>query len=148
MVKSYPARFKTDKNNILLAQKALDRLWFERCKERGADFNQRAHSCKFASLLARSLFGGKLDGNWDHVFVRLDDGEVLDLNAHQQDVIDLGDRAHLSDPKTLLHQDYRESLGSCLPRVKRWVEWFENEIHVINKEKKKSKRLSDEGFSP
>lgn len=126
--KVYPERYKVSKKNLRLANITLDNLWAERCFEREVSFNRREGSCKFAALLCRSLFGGHIDGNYDHVFLRLNNGETLDINAHQRDVKLFGESAHISDIKKLSHPDYMDSLGSCMPRVERWVEWFESEL--------------------
>lgn len=109
--------------NLALANEALDQLWAERLEERGYEkLPGRGGSCKFAALLTRELFGGKLDGNLDHVFVRKDKA-LLDLNEQQEDVLILGAAAHLSTPWVLEHKEYRQSLGSCMPRVQRWAQW-------------------------
>lgn len=109
--------------NLALAQEALNHLWSERLEERGYEkLPGRGGSCKFAALLARELFGGRLDGNLDHVFVRKDKA-IFDLNEQEEDVLILGASAHLSTPWVLHHVDYRESLGSCIPRVLRWAQW-------------------------
>lgn len=125
--KEYPARYKVNKKNLRLVNLALDNLWAERCFEREVGFNRREGSCKFAALLCRSVFGGRIDGNYDHVFVRLNSGEILDINSNQSDVKRLGNKAYKNDMEVLRHPDYMDSFASCIPRVNRWVEWFENE---------------------
>ncbi|GGM32987.1 hypothetical protein GCM10009425_49340 [Pseudomonas asuensis] len=72
------------------------------------------------------MFSGTLVGNYEHVFVMLTSGQRIDLNEGQPDVMLLGERAHVID-NSPLHTDYRESLASCLPRVKRWAGWVLNE---------------------
>lgn len=120
----YPAKIAYDEHNIILANLALDFLWQERCKERGETYTgDRSGSCKFAALLARSLFGGRLAGNYEHVFT-VTDAEIIDLNFTQKDVINLNNLAHSRTDFVLCERDYREALSSCLPRVQRWEEWF------------------------
>ncbi|AXH60029.1 hypothetical protein PLA107_032910 (plasmid) [Pseudomonas amygdali pv. lachrymans str. M301315] len=63
-----------------------------------------------------------LGGGGGQVFVRKDQA-VFDLNEQEEDVLILGAAAHLSTPWVLQHSDYRESLGSCMPRVQRWAQW-------------------------
>lgn len=117
------AKLAINPTNLALAHEALNQLWSERLEERGYEkLPGRGGSCKFAALLARELFGGRLDGNLDHVFVRKDQ-VVFDLNEQEEDVLILGASAHLSTPWVLHHSDYRESLGSCMPRVQRWAQW-------------------------
>lgn len=111
--------------NWTLAEITIDKLWNERLLERGLSPRvDRSGSCKFAALLTRELFGGKLVGNINHVFV-LKESKILDLNVNQADVISLGETAYYIDPKVLRYQEYRDSLWSCIPRVERWVSWFE-----------------------
>lgn len=123
----YPARLELNGSTLALAQEAMDKLWEERQKERGLPPTlDRSGSCKFAALMARTLFGGTLVGNYEHVFVRLSTGQLLDLNDSQPDVMLLGDRAHDIDDSPFI-SDYRASLASCLPRVERWAGWVLNE---------------------
>lgn len=111
--------------NWTLAEITIDKLWNERLLERGLSPSvDRSGSCKFAALLTRELFGGKLVGNINHVFV-LKESKILDLNVNQTDVVSLGEAAYYIDPKALRYQEYRDSLWSCIPRVERWVSWFE-----------------------
>lgn len=110
--------------NLALAGAAMEMLWTERLGERGGEYTgDREGSCKFAALLARALFGGRLAGNDDHVFVGLGDGALLDLNENQPDVAVLGPKAWTRHDFVLAHADYREALGSCMQRVERWVNW-------------------------
>lgn len=117
------AKLAINPTNLALAHEALNQLWSERLEDRGYEkLPGRGGSCKFAALLARELFGGQLDGNLDHVFVRKDQ-VVFDLNHQEEDVLILGACAHISTPWVLHHSDYRASLGSCIPRVLRWAQW-------------------------
>jgi len=130
------AKLPLTPSNLDLANQALDQLWAERLEERGYEKPPgRGGSCKFAALLGRELFGGRLDGNLDHVFVRKD-RKVLDLNEQQDDVLILGAAAHLSTPWVLEYEEYRESLASCMPRVQRWAQWVmehPNAEHAVAK---------------
>lgn len=100
--------------------------WRERASERGrpvpADLSG---SCKFTSLLAQRLFGGRLRGNADHQFLELPGGERLDLNADAADVRDLQARGidpWRHDPLFWHNPDHRASLRSCAARVAIWEE--------------------------
>lgn len=118
-------RYPITEANLALADEALDHLWVERCEERGFGVPEdRTRSCKFAALFAREVFGGRLAGNRDHVFVIQASGEILDLNEKQGDVAWLGEDAYSRADTVLLHPEYREALASCMPRVNRWVDWF------------------------
>lgn len=133
VLKVYPSRLPLNQTTLGLANEAMDRLWEERLKERGREpSDDRSGSCKFASLLARQLFGGSLDGNYYHVFVRRK-GKILDLNEHQKDVAEMDGMAHDSMKVLLTHRDYRESLGSCMPRVLRWEAWVRDQYRALEK---------------
>lgn len=124
VARTYPGRYALTSETHRLANLVLDQLWAERNAERMISSPDRSGSCKFAALLARELFGGRLAGNENHVFV-MRKGAILDLNLTQGDVASLGDVAHHQDPFALVNIDYRESMASCLPRVKRWIRRFE-----------------------
>lgn len=120
----YSGQMHYDEAGVHFATLAIEQLWAERCEERQSPYTgDRSSSCKFAALLARELFGGRLAGNLDHVFVILEDGTTVDLNHEQEDVAELGQMAYAEHSHVLLHAEYREALGSCLPRVQRWVDW-------------------------
>jgi hypothetical protein len=123
-------RYRFSRENHRLADEILDQLWVERNSERGIDTKDRSGSCKFAALLARTLFGGRLVGNQQHVFV-VRRGKVLDMNVGQSDVAALGERAHQQDA-SILHSDYRDSLTSCLPRVAKWCLEFDRRHALLS----------------
>ena len=119
----YPVKIEYNEHNVIRANLALDYLWEERCKERDISYTgERSGSCKFAALLARSLFGGRIVGNHEHVFV-ISGAHLIDLNIAQKDVIDLNHQAHVRMDTVLTHRDYRDALTSCLPRVAKWEQW-------------------------
>lgn len=125
----YQGRLQATPEAIGVAKQAVQKLWNERLAERGLEAGEgRSGSCKFAALLARDLFGGRLAGNMDHVFVLQRDGARIDLNEDQRDVLELGDRAHRLECEVLSTIDYRESLGSCTERTRRWVAWAEEQL--------------------
>lgn len=100
-------------------------LWNERRSERDLPpSSDRSGSCKFAALFAREIFGGRLAGNREHVFVILDD-RIIDLNRDQLDVVSMGDKAHIDDQFSIEHPEYRDSLSSCMDRVRKFLFKFE-----------------------
>ncbi len=127
--KEYTGKYPLNAITLRLANEIMDELWHERNAERGLESEDRSGSCKFASLLARSLFGGTLAGNQQHVFVKRK-GKRLDLNEGQQDVLKLGDKAYEEDG-SITGRDYRKSLNSCLPRVNRWLDEFERRYGLM-----------------
>lgn len=121
---SHPPAIELNAESVTIAYEAMEHLWRERCGERGREYEgERSGSCKFAALLARALFGGRLAGNLDHVFVVLPGEGILDLNVGQPDVEALGAKALERHDFILLGAEYRKSLKSCMPRVLRWAEW-------------------------
>lgn len=137
----YAGKYRLNKDNYRLANEMMELLWNERNKERGITTKDRSGSCKFAALMARELFGGRLAGNQHHVFV-LRKGSVFDLNADQEDVSRLGDKAYQRD-SSITHHEYRESMASCLPRVSRWCLEFERR-HTLEKKCNKLPRALKE----
>ncbi len=133
----------------------LARLFvMERWRERAAEIGNPepadlSGSCKFSSLFAQAVFGGEIQGNYEHQFVRLENGGVLDLNEGAGDVQALRERAmsgegtgwqmpnparpwhkvwvgdpHDHDPEWFGCPDHRDSMRSCMPRVRRWLALF------------------------
>lgn len=132
--------------NLQLAKDFVFLKWKERSKERG-DFapTDLSGSCKFSSMFAQKIFGGKLAGNENHQYVMLN-GTIIDLNIDAEDVVNFQkeyDRdgfigykkskygwmewhgpPHEHDEIFFNNQDHRESMKSCRPRVNQWVEEF------------------------
>ena len=101
------------------AKKFLREKWAQRNDEmgRGEIPSNLEGACKFASLFAKELFGGRIVGNPEHQVVQ-----------HVYQIIDLTDRY---DPNTFRHDkewfgnpEHQESMQSCMPRVKQWAEEF------------------------
>lgn len=125
-----PSKYPINQYSLILANEAITGLWNERRMERNTPLiKDRSGSCKFAALLARALFGGRIAGNSDHVFV-IRNNQILDLNHEQNDVLTLGEYAYVDSPETISHPDYIESLNSCIPRVNRWIHWFNKNYSV------------------
>lgn len=113
--------------NIEKAKAFVLAKWKERAEERGhAEPEDLSSSCKFSSLFAHRIFGGKLQGNYDHQYVVVD-GEIVDLNVDAKDVRDLMDDGidpHEHDSDFWGNEDHLESLASCDARVYKWVQEF------------------------
>lgn len=111
--------------NIELAREFVFRKWKERATEFGkpepADLS---YACKFSSMFAQRIFGGRLQGNIDHQFLRTPDGQIVDLNIEAADVKALGAGAHQHDAGWFGCPDHKDSMASCRPRVAAWVREF------------------------
>ncbi|MBF6615486.1 MAG: hypothetical protein ITG07_02050 [Candidimonas sp.] len=142
----HEARFEATPAAIEIAKQAMTQLWAERRRERGLPPDAgRAGSCKFAALLARNLFGGRLAGNLNHVFVVSSEGRRIDLNDDQDDVAEMGPAAHSLLCNVLLYAEYRESLSSCTARVDRWTAWAAAQINeqLLNNERTAARENND-----
>lgn len=113
-------------DNIHRAKDFLMGKWVEWHQERGNDHPEDlSNSCKFSSLFAREVFGGRLRGNHLHQFVELPNGQILDLNIDARDVLNMGAHAHHHDDELFWgNPEHKESLDSCRPRVAQWVAEF------------------------
>ena len=108
----------------------LKEKWTERSKQRHdswGDAQDRAWqppstlegACKFTSLFALRLFGGRIRGNEHHQYLELPNGKIIDPVP----VPDHDDPQH-HDDEFWLNPEHKQSLESCLPRVKGWVNEF------------------------
>jgi hypothetical protein len=157
-----PARLPATSENIERAKQFVLKKWIERFQERypslakdptGPDYpRDLSNSCKFTSLFAQAVFGGRLRGNEGHQFVELEDGQRLDLNADAEDVLAIRKRfersgltgwhtdpdepsgfvdyhgdPHAHDPAFFGNRDHVEAMRSVVPRVKDWVQEFISE---------------------
>lgn len=148
LMRIYPAKVPTNEQTMSLAREVTARLWNERCEERGAPVtDDRSGSCKFAALIARELFGGRLAGNDEHVFVILA-GQIVDLNRDQADVKDLGSEAYIDDPLCLRYPDYRDALGSCVPRAAKWAKIALEQMLPEHHKPAPEKSLCEDSVSP
>lgn len=114
--------------NIARAQAFVLKMWRERAAEMGREQPlDLSSSCKFTSMFAQHVFGGEIRGNYDHQFVSLPNGEVLDLNIDAEDVKAMSS-PHEHDKRFFNNPKHKASMASCLPRVEKWVEEFRREI--------------------
>jgi len=120
--------------NVEFAKQFVLAKWRERATERlMAPPQDLSSSCKFTSLFAREVFGGKIRGNWDHQFVVLPGGDILDLNEDALDVQGMSD-PYRHDDLFWMNREHRKSLKSCMPRVKTWISEFEKIILEARKD--------------
>lgn len=122
-----PARLPATPENIERAKRFVMNKWVERAKERHEPKVpiDLSNACKFSSMFAREIFGGRLRGNQAHQFVQLADGKIVDLNSDARDVLALGDNAQHHDEELFWgNPDHVDALDSCRPRVKLWVKEF------------------------
>ena len=114
--------------NIELAKKFVFKKWQERAKERGAEVSDLSSSCKFSSMFAQRIFGGKIRGNYEHQYLLLN-GNIIDLNSDAEDVQRIALPYH-HDKKFWNNKEHRKSLESCAPRVEKWVQEFINLVDM------------------
>jgi len=109
------------KRNFDAARDFLYRKWVERAAEEVGRPVPRdlTGACKFASLFAQALFGGKLRGNEDHQWVETKEG-VIDLTG----CAGVKRCVYWHDDEWWMNEDHKDSLESCKPRVARWVKEF------------------------
>lgn len=135
-----PARLPATAANIKRAHTFCLAQWQQRHLERHGEGGRAwmptdlSSACKFTSLFAQAVFGGALEGNEDHQFVRLPSGDILDLNTASQDVVELGSKAHQHDPAWWGNADHRKSMTSCQPRVEAWLQAVEKEWGLAPRE--------------
>jgi 8-oxo-dGTP pyrophosphatase MutT (NUDIX family)/GNAT superfamily N-acetyltransferase len=93
--------------------------WSERHKEMGREDipTDLKGACKFASLFAQKLFGGRLVGNPDHQVLK-NVNRIIDLT----DIYDPNTFHH--DKEFWMNPEHEESMKSIEPRVQQWVDEF------------------------
>ena len=132
--------------NIKIATDFVLKKWQERAAERGFSTPEDlSGSCKFSALFFKEVFGGEIQANPNHVFV-VRNGIIYDLNQEAADVLKFerdfneknktgwiknqyGWEDWVSDPhhhsaSFARNAEFKESLKSCMPRVKEWAEEF------------------------
>lgn len=115
--------------NIAKAKAFLLQKWQERATERGRAQipDDLSDACKFVSLFAQRVFGGKIRGNWHHQYLFLPGNQILDLTEPSRELAQL--RANQVDPyqhdrQFFGNRVHRDSMASCEPRVTAWVQEF------------------------
>ncbi len=136
----------------------LREKWNARSKERYDSWGD-AHSepwsppdtlegaCKFTSLFANKLFGGRMRGNEHHQYLELPNGKIIDPVP----VPEIDDPQY-HDEKFWMNPDHKDSMESCLPRVNEWIREFmslnEVELTELTKGVKKGSQKREKiGFA-
>lgn len=110
---------------IAAAKRFLLAQWQDRAAEYGrAPVSTLQNACKFSSLFAWMVFGGRLEGNADHQWVRLAGGQLLDLSDYAGYRFYPSGVAYGPDPAFWLNPEHRRSLDACAERVNAWVATF------------------------
>jgi hypothetical protein len=109
-------------DNIVKAKTFVLKKWQERAAERGKTVDDLSNACKFSSMFAQRIFGGTIQGNYDHQYLVLSD-RVIDLNDDAMDVQKMSN-PYRHDKSFFGKKDYKASMKSCEPRVEKWVEEF------------------------
>jgi hypothetical protein len=103
------------------AKAFLSQKWAARAAELGHPVpTDLSGACKFASLFAQALFGGRIRGNWYHQFNELPSEEILDLTSGSA-----GSDDYTHDPIFWRNTEHIQSLNSCTARVESWVMEFQ-----------------------
>lgn len=94
--------------------------WKERAAELGRPEPENlAGACKFASLFIQALFGGEIQGNQNHQYNILPDGQRVDLTEGSP-----GSENYEHDEEFWSNPDHIKYMELCNPRVQRWVAQF------------------------
>lgn len=125
LCRALPARLAVSPETVRLAQDFVLQRWIERAQELGKPLPvDLSLGCKFASLFAWQLFGGRLKGNCLHQYVVTHAGEILDLCAGSSELFSMSE-PYAQDPHFFGNRDHVDSLNSCLPRVSMWLKAWE-----------------------
>lgn len=116
--------------------------WQDRAKERAAPVpRDLSMACKFVSLFVSEVFGGEIEANEFHTWVR-SGSAIIDPTTDSADTklmlrgqIPKGMKSHFAtlgihavddlyapDRRFMASTDFRESLDSCRSRVQEWIE--------------------------
>ena len=125
--------YRPNRRNISYARKAAMIGWIARAEEYGCSKpTDLSNSCLFSSLMAIRIFGGELRGNYHHFHVKLDSGQILDINEKAIDVQkikDAGRDPYHHDRNFFKEKSVRDQIESCRLRSGQWVDIF----HEIRK---------------
>lgn len=114
--------------------------WQERAAERGLpEPRDLSMACKFAAAFAQGVYGGDIEANELHTWVRLN-GQVIDLTHTSHDTqmlyrgevpesmkhyvdaheVEMGE-LYSPDEHFMASPDFKESMASNRPRVEAWL---------------------------
>lgn len=112
-----------------LAKAFAFRMWQDFAHERQArEPTDLSGACKYGSLFMQQVFGGEIEGHYQHQFNRID-GRIVDLSHDAADVGAMRD-PYLHDPDYFDIPEQRAALQSCMPRVARWTAAFLAEMEA------------------
>jgi hypothetical protein len=115
-----PSQHEIEKAKIYLLKKWKDRQ-IELGRDAPADLSGAS---KFASLFAKELWGGEVQGNEFHQYLVLGSHVILDLCEDSSSVNDLlldGVDIYQNDALFIGSAEYVSSMASCNPRVQLWI---------------------------
>lgn len=110
------------------AKKFIFLKWCERAVERGEPTPlDLSHSCKYGSLFMSMVFGGVVEGNYQHQYNMID-GKIVDLSHDAADVLALRE-PYYHEAELFGIEKHMASMESCRPRVETWVKEFMDMDH-------------------
>jgi hypothetical protein len=102
------------------------RKWCEFAIERKArQPEDLSGACKYGSQFMRQIFGGTIEGHFEHQFNRIN-GRLVDLGHDAQDVGRMR-YPYLHEAGYFDVPEQQAAMRACLPRVASWVEAFMGE---------------------
>lgn len=125
-------------DNIELAKVFALRKWRERTQQQNTLYSALSDlpdkplpedltdACKFCSMFALKVFGGTMQGNYDHQWSVTEQDEVIDLTDSGQHPDHFYYYCH--DDDFWLNEDHVDALESCIDRVNDWFASFVEEL--------------------
>lgn len=111
-------------------QKAYEHVltgWQKRAEERGYEIPASLdNACKFSSLFMKLVFGGRIEGNYDHQF-NVIENTIVDLTQDSPALKNM-ENPYEHDELFFGNEEHMESLISCMPRVLEWVRDYEKAL--------------------
>lgn len=106
------------------------RMWCELAAERRlAPPDDLSGACKYGSQFVRQLFGGVIEGHFEHQYNRIA-GRLVDLGHDARDVGRMR-QPYLHEAEYFEIPEHQARLEACMPRVMRWTEAFMRELGDI-----------------
>lgn len=113
--------------NFMAAKSFVFRMWCELALERQIEApTDLSGACKYGSMFMQRVFGGEIEGHYQHQFNRIQ-GRLVDLS---HDALDVGlmRTPYLHEPDFFLIPHVQSQQLSCLPRVENWSTRFLAEL--------------------
>ena len=122
-MKKKTRKLRPTETNISRAKAFVLAKWKERAAElERPEPKDLTDACKFASMFAQQIFGGRLRGNHDHQWLEID-GNIVDL-TDAAGVERWPEDIHEHDDDFWGNEEHQENMATCIPRVNRWVQEF------------------------